>query len=246
MVSPSHLTPPAQHVAASQPSVPGTPAPEERGFVMGAARGLPTDGVFTALGGVLYLINLLGRLDLLHNWQEEEVLAEFVSGWAMVEALAHCLLWYGGLHESYRNDAIWHVLALLDGREPGTPVVTGLPEALPALARQWFATGSEEISYSRAAASLLIRPDEQVLDWLVRVSGFVYRLLARMLEISPDEPGRLVQLALCHPGQLIANRTHVDLHMSLEESNIAVRRAGLDGDPGWVPDLGRIVYFHFE
>jgi hypothetical protein len=27
--------------------------------------------------------------------------------------------------------------------------------------------------------------------------------------------------------------------------SIAVRRAGLDRDPGWQPDLGYIVLFHF-
>jgi hypothetical protein len=33
--------------------------------------------------------------------------------------------------------------------------------------------------------------------------------------------------------------------LSLQDVDLAVRLAGLDRDPGWVPMLGRIVLFHF-
>src|SRR5262249_23540440 len=48
---------------------------------------------------------------------------EHMSSWAIVEALARGLL--GDLHERYVHDSIWHALALLDGREPGTPMTAG-------------------------------------------------------------------------------------------------------------------------
>jgi hypothetical protein len=48
------------------------------------------------------------------------------------------------------------------------------------------------------------------------------------------------------PGRLLVGRTHVDLTMGLDQIAVPIRRAGLDRDPGWVPDLGRIVAFHFE
>jgi hypothetical protein len=88
--------------------------------------------------------------------------------------------------------------------------------------------------------------DEHTLWWLGRVLGFVRYLLARSLGEPPGGPARLAQLVLCRQGQLIVSRTHVDLHMSMEEISIEVRRAGLDRDPGWVPDLARVVYFHFD
>jgi hypothetical protein len=34
--------------------------------------------------------------------------------------------------------------------------------------------------------------------------------------------------------------------MSMDQISIPVRRAGLDQDPGWVPDLAQIVLFHFD
>ena len=47
-------------------------------------------------------------------------------------------------------------------------------------------------------------------------------------------------------GRLFVTRTHVDLVLPLEAADLAVRRAGLDADPGWVPELGRVVQFFFE
>ena len=88
--------------------------------------------------------------------------------------------------------------------------------------------------------------NENALWWLGRVLGFVCYLLARALGEPLDGSARLPELLLCRHGQLFVSRTHIDLHMSMEEINIAVRRSGLDRDPGWVPDLARIVYFHFD
>lgn len=317
--SPSALSP-------SQPLAPGTPGvPEARSFVTGASMALPADGVFTRLGGVFYLINLLTGLNLLHSWERDGTFAEYVSGWAIVEALARGLLSLCTLQEHYVQDPIWYILALLDGREPGTPIAANdlfrvedaafhLPPSwlqrsgsalwsaiqhgerlllydsmadfliadVPLRGRsffeaahteveayreqgleaQWslgspvvsrsfsrdthFFVGSEEVRPLFAAQSPRVYMDEQVLWWLERVLGFVYCLLARVLGVPFDEPARLAELALCRHGLLIASRTHIDLYMSMEEIIIAVRRAGLDCDPGWVPDLARIVYFHFD
>lgn len=51
--------------------------------------------------------------------------------------------------------------------------------------------------------------------------------------------------ALAVPGRVSVTRTHVDALFGLESVDIAVRQSGLDRDPGWVPDLGRIVTFHY-
>jgi hypothetical protein len=51
--------------------------------------------------------------------------------------------------------------------------------------------------------------------------------------------------SLTSPGRVLVTSTHVDVVFSLEDINLAIRAAGLDQDPGWVPQLGRIVLFHF-
>jgi hypothetical protein len=38
----------------------------------------------------------------------------------------------------------------------------------------------------------------------------------------------------------------VDVVMSRDAVSIAVRLAGLDRDPGWLPSFGRIIKIHFE
>jgi hypothetical protein len=48
------------------------------------------------------------------------------------------------------------------------------------------------------------------------------------------------------PGRLVVGRTHVDLFMRLDSIDLAARAAGLDRDPGWVPELGRVVLLHFD
>ena len=303
--SPSDLSHPATPDASKTKSA--------QNFVTGSSKALPTDGISTRLGGVLYLINLLTWLNLPHSWGNDGTVVEHMSGWAIVEALARVLL--GDLHEQYIHDPIWHALALLDGREPGMSMTAGgrlvenrlfrlpipwlkrlgsstwsafqdgerillyddvagyLIADVPLQGRSFFEVAHAEVAAygeqgleanwhlgSAEAFPLLIGSvftedaersisaylDEDVLWWLSHVLGFVYTLLAHALGESLDMSVQLAELLLCRHGQLIVSRTHVDLHMSMEEISIAVRRAGLDRDPGWVPDLGRIVYFHFD
>jgi hypothetical protein len=73
--------------------------------------------------------------------------------------------------------------------------------------------------------------------WGSVVGRFVAWLLA-VREVST--------VALAQPGRIAVTRTHVDIVLDLERIDMAARMCGLDRDPGWVPDLGRIVAFHFE
>lgn len=51
---------------------------------------------------------------------------------------------------------------------------------------------------------------------------------------------------LAGPGIVRASTTHIDIHLPLRSARLAVRRAGLDLDPGWQPLLQRVVGFHYE
>lgn len=48
------------------------------------------------------------------------------------------------------------------------------------------------------------------------------------------------------PGRLRAGVTHLDFERPLASVDPAVRRAGLDLDPGWLPWLGRVVAIHYR
>lgn len=47
------------------------------------------------------------------------------------------------------------------------------------------------------------------------------------------------------PGHMAITATHADVWMAIEQTDLRVRRAGIDLDPGWVPWLGRVVHFHY-
>lgn len=47
------------------------------------------------------------------------------------------------------------------------------------------------------------------------------------------------------PARLAWTDTHVDVHFTLNQADLRIRRAGLDFNPGWVPWLGRVVTFHY-
>jgi hypothetical protein len=66
------------------------------------------------------------------------------------------------------------------------------------------------------AAKALARPTRGALAWLVR-----------------------------RPGRVQFGPVRIDLHFELATHPLAIRAAGLDRDPGWVPAAGRHVHFHF-
>ncbi|MGZ8263434.1 MAG: hypothetical protein ACXWUI_04750 [Burkholderiales bacterium] len=46
-------------------------------------------------------------------------------------------------------------------------------------------------------------------------------------------------------GRLTLTPTHADVEFALSAASLAVRRTGLDIDPGWMPWFGRVVAFHY-
>jgi hypothetical protein len=57
---------------------------------------------------------------------------------------------------------------------------------------------------------------------------------------------RLGPEVFAQPGEISVTRTHVDVVLDIEQTDLAVRIIGLDQNPGWVRSLGRVVSFHFE
>lgn len=51
---------------------------------------------------------------------------------------------------------------------------------------------------------------------------------------------------ILEPATLYLTRTHVDVVFTLDQIRLDVRMAGLDRDPGWVPELARAIAFHYE
>lgn len=252
------------------------------------------EGIWTQYSGILYLINLLGWLEMPHQW--DEALTEHVSSWGLVEILARALL---PAEFFDPHDAIWNILAALDNRDSGKRIGAELPPQttfqLPASVLRRFAPVqprwravivgdhlrllddtdlyliAEQPLNGRDAVALVEsllaeyqaagitaawifaddQPDELLSPfvtrvcspalqmWLRRVIGFIRYWLRQIADLSPPELLHIV-------GRIAVTFTHVDLFMAMETTDIRIRKVGLDRNPGWMPDFGYIIYFHFD
>ena len=169
-------------------ALPASPSPPESPEIPLAEVESPwPEPIPTRVGGLLYLVNVILRLNL-HT--------EEITPWSLLEALGYALL-----RGDLKDDPLWGVLADLAGRDPQEP----LPELPHGMA-------------------------EQVQDWL------------RAALPGVAEPERYLLLV---DGHLYVTATHLDLVMDLDRIRLEVRLAGLDADPGWAPDFGRVIRFHF-
>jgi hypothetical protein len=70
--------------------------------------------------------------------------------------------------------------------------------------------------------------------------------LRRRME-SPDEPPETLLERVCRrDAEVVADPGWIDVHLSVEDVSVDVRRNGLDLDPGWVPWIGVVVRFVYE
>jgi hypothetical protein len=98
-------------------------------------------------------------------------------------------------------------------------------------------TRREAIPIGEAADS----PAGRWLDWF---TPYARARLARAMGVEQVEE---VGEVLCGAtARIFVSATRLDVMMSMEEHPVAIRLAGLDRDPGWVPAAGRSVHYHFD
>jgi hypothetical protein len=91
-----------------------------------------------------------------------------------------------------------------------------------------------------------VRPDAAPLDAAAYADHLAAYLRARMADTLAVPPHRIARLVLRRRGTLRAAPGRLDVTIALVELPPAVRLAGLDRDPGWLPAAGRHIAFHFE
>jgi hypothetical protein len=93
----------------------------------------------------------------------------------------------------------------------------------------------------RELARLLPPALQRWLSWLML---YIYARLQRALGMEETENPPAV---LCrHQAFISVSAAHLRIDLALAELPIAIRIAGLDRDPGWVPAAGRFIAFHFQ
>ncbi len=232
------------------------------------------DGVATELGGVLFLINLMQRLDLPGCFEADWQLASQVGPWGTLELLARGLLTelptFGKVGNSdFASDPLWSALAAIDGRRagvlPGGAVTLPTSLRVPANWARWLDVDAVIVRLGEANSgrvSGIASPGlAMTIETLTPLEGPLLQSVSRDLRVwlAAVTPLLLAILSnvlgedfdpvsdlLLRRGQLYVTSSHVDLVMPLGSVAMSVRIAGLDFDPGWLPGFGRVVQFHYE
>jgi hypothetical protein len=250
-VRPRFVDVPASRKAVPQPV--HEPAPTNDG---GASRGkeahyalgapprpcVQIDSTDTQLGGVLFLVNVLERLRFFDHLDDHFGVISALGGWGWLELMARALL--GRRRADAAADPIWRVLTELDGRPPSDAFAPAVRlRRRPELPASWQAP--------RGLPRMRVRPlGCEPRGDLRRLLGLVVPYIHWRLRQALEIQGRLetpVASRLCtRRARLECTATHVDVHMDMRDVDVAVRLAGLDVNPGWVPALGRVVTFYFD
>jgi hypothetical protein len=61
-----------------------------------------------------------------------------------------------------------------------------------------------------------------------------------------EDPAELGILLCAHPARILRSPARLDINFSLAEHPLAIRRSGLDRDPGWIPAAGHYVVYHYD
>lgn len=98
-------------------------------------------------------------------------------------------------------------------------------------------------SLRRVRRPLRVRGRTRLAHWLTLLSAYAR---VRLCYALGCEARSLASLLCERLARVSVTTTHVDVCMPLSELPVAVRLAGLDRDPGWVPAAGRSIAFHFD
>jgi hypothetical protein len=84
-----------------------------------------------------------------------------------------------------------------------------------------------------------------VIGWVARAMPCLLMMLRRGFGDPALSIREIARRLLEQSGHLEITRTHIDLFLPLDSADIVLRRAGLDRNPGWLPNYGHIVQFHY-
>jgi hypothetical protein len=208
--------------------------------------GPPIDAAETMSGacGVFFVVNVVRSLGFFRALDEHFHLPSVIGGWGWIELLSRALL--GPDAAGLAHDPVWRVLAGLDGREPEEPAGMGfVPPSVETLPEAWSALlRGAGVDHPEPSPPLGIAPSPHLQRFLDLVVPFVRLRIEATLRAAGAEE-ELESALVRRVGLVQVTRSHVDVRMELDQVSVPVRMAGVDATPGWVPELARVVTFHF-
>jgi hypothetical protein len=132
---------------------------------------------------------------------------------------------------------LWHPAGFAIADAPRQPGRNGRDQ-LARLARQAGLAATTIVTAPRAPARLGRDRDR----WLNLLTLYLSARLSRALGVDARDAPDLV----CrHPAVVEVGDGALDIHLALADLPLALRMAGLDRDPGWIPAVGLKPVFHF-
>ncbi|HET7867054.1 MAG TPA: hypothetical protein VFL86_21855 [Burkholderiaceae bacterium] len=212
---------PALPLAADHPGAQRMAGPWQAGRARPRAQPVPRphlDAQATAFGGLLFLLPVLERLGLA-QWLADEPAPGFAPR-VLDQALRRLC--------APEADPAW-VLASADAS--GAPA---RPVPAPACWSDPLLRASRPSPSLAQALAGCASAEAQAAVWLTGARRWLRRC------------GHIGLASLVRrPGLISLTPTHADLHFRLQDTDLRVRRLGLDLDPGWLPWFGRVVAFHY-
>jgi len=187
--------------------------------------------IATAYGGVLYLLNAALRLGFYPDFTRPQDAGLALSPWAFLALSGECLAGRG-----LRDDALWTLLEALAGHADESTLLApaaSKPPPFPDALRAYFVARRQRPAQT---------PDTWAA-WIEQLIPPLRRRLAAALGVSSRAVGGL----LCRQAAHLRYRCGLlDVHFSLNDHPVAIRRAGLDRDPGWIPAAACDIRFFYN
>ena len=198
--------------------------------------------VATEFGGLFFLLNVFLALGLYGDFTRPADGLKGLSPFELLLLLAK--RWFGAAFDA---DPLAEILRELAGLQPGerpgrlfeAPAWT-VPEAW---LRPW--------PQGKGGYPFILTDDPQVprtAAWRRRrwVACLARYLQARIGRALGEKSGRAAVVVTCRqPGRITREHDRIEVHFPLADHPIALRLAGVDRDPGWIPAAGRFVEFRF-
>jgi len=183
----------------------------------------------TSLGGIFYLLNLFLFLELYGDFTRPLEPSLPLAIWDLLALVGRALL-----PNPHDGDPMWSLLADLAGRDPHQPPDASLMDEVESAPLPPSTLPIDEL-------------DSDLPHW---AGGWVSYMRARLrlaLGLASEaSSAELARLLLMHSARVYLTGTRLDVTFSLEAHPVAIRLAGLDRNPGWIPAAGRIIAFHYE
>jgi hypothetical protein len=114
-----------------------------------------------------------------------------------------------------------------------------------------FVAGSRKVlkraAFSSAPLALYRDKHLTVVERFLRyVIPYIQWRIGQALALEREsQPKEIADLLYCR-ARIYLTSSHVDLVTDIDNISISARVAGLDKDPGWLPQFGKVVLFHYE